>query len=165
MPIPARSASAFDDDRVLSSSAGMFRPSMLSTPAASGSLRDSTPSSPVVHDYTYLTQGDPNDGRAVVDLLFGGTVTEQTSELSSQPRSAIGPTAIFPEAALSSNLQELISVEDPLSYLLSTKTYTDDVWGEFGPAVTRIKHDADKGDVDAARRELASLVASVKAKL
>ncbi|KAK9466845.1 hypothetical protein V1512DRAFT_262490 [Lipomyces arxii] len=110
--------------------------------------------------YTYI---DENDGDAVLAFLSSSHTT--SAVYSPTPNSTHLPAPTPSQLGYDTLVADIMTVEDPVSYLLFTTKYTQDVWGDDWEEYQQAKKENEQGNKTAARDRVESIIGRIKAKL
>ncbi|KAK9448648.1 uncharacterized protein V1518DRAFT_417818 [Limtongia smithiae] len=105
----------------------------------------------------------PSDGSDVLAFLSSSSTTEQVYSAESERTRPAEPT--LAQLGYNRIVADIMTVTDPVEYLLSTNTYTQDVWGDEWPELVQAKKDLEEGKRREARERAAAILGRIKARL
>ncbi|KAK7208513.1 hypothetical protein BZA70DRAFT_265782 [Myxozyma melibiosi] len=115
-------------------------------------------------NYTPAYTENSNDGDAVLAFLASPNTTDEI--YSPTPDTSRRPPAPTPsQAGYNQILADATAVQDPVEYLLSSSSYTSDVWGDEWPELQLAKAEMEKGNQAHARARIESILGRIKAKI
>ncbi|KAK9461616.1 uncharacterized protein V1516DRAFT_241985 [Lipomyces oligophaga] len=106
---------------------------------------------------------DPNDGDLVVAFLSSSNTTQEIySEIPDRQRT-VEPTPS--QLGYDRLLADVVQVDDPVEYILTSTSYTQDVWGDSWPELQAAKQAMANGNREEARRRAEAILGKIKARL